>query len=504
MSLTNDAWEDIKKKKDASAQIAAGGYGVQPTTVISAPKPPEGSVGVRESLTGAGLDPSKIGWKDGAVTYGNRSFVPDANIGGTTYASKDKVNSFISDIQADNGNIGVRKTLTDLGLDPSKIGWKDGMVTYNGESYKPTVNANGTTFGAAKDVYDFADRAMRTEGDSLVQVNKYRPANGLYSVDWNDAERKVLVGGENTPYVFIDAGGNAWAKRSVLDDAYARLGERTGVKSLTDLDNERRARTEQIDSLYDEDLSREFSYNPETDPVYQAYRDMYTREGARAYDDMLVRASARTGGYSSSMARSQANQQRNYYLSKLNDVIPQLAAEAYSRYIQDRQNDISTIGKKEALYDGIYNDDIAMHEYARGVYEAQEDKEAARPYNELSLDKARSDTGAAIAENTYNTAALYNRPFTEEEAARYGIAPNADGTYPTPQQLVISQQLEIWDKYEKGIYDYKRAAELEDQIALIAYQYGIDLQLLKDKYAMKTTGTKKTGNEVDAGGFPGF
>ena len=66
---------------------------------------------------------------------------------------------------------------------------------------------------------------------------------------------------------------------------------------------------DQIDDLTRQILGREaFSYDPESDPTYQQYRESYTRNGQRAMDDTLGKVSARTGGLASSYAASAAQQ----------------------------------------------------------------------------------------------------------------------------------------------------------------------------------------------------
>ena len=66
---------------------------------------------------------------------------------------------------------------------------------------------------------------------------------------------------------------------------------------------------DQIDDLMSSILNREqFSYDPESDPTYQQYKESYTRNGQRAMQDTIGQVSARTGGLASSYA-SAAGQQ---------------------------------------------------------------------------------------------------------------------------------------------------------------------------------------------------
>ena len=75
-----------------------------------------------------------------------------------------------------------------------------------------------------------------------------------------------------------------------------------------------------------------FSYDPESDPVFQSYRAAYRREGDRAAKDTLGEAAALTGGQASTAAVAAASQARDYYNSKVGDVIPALYQLAWQMY----------------------------------------------------------------------------------------------------------------------------------------------------------------------------
>lgn len=88
-----------------------------------------------------------------------------------------------------------------------------------------------------------------------------------------------------------------------------------------------------IDELRGRILEQDpFSYDPETDPAYQQYRDSYIRGGQRAMRDTLGQTAARTGGLASSYAGSVAQQTYDGYMSALADKIPQLRQLAYEMY----------------------------------------------------------------------------------------------------------------------------------------------------------------------------
>lgn len=80
----------------------------------------------------------------------------------------------------------------------------------------------------------------------------------------------------------------------------------------------------------------QWSYDPQTDPVYQAYRDQYTRGAQQAMEDTLGQVSARTGGLASSYATQAAQQGYDQQMQGLNDKIPELYQDAYNRFLTER------------------------------------------------------------------------------------------------------------------------------------------------------------------------
>ena len=87
-----------------------------------------------------------------------------------------------------------------------------------------------------------------------------------------------------------------------------------------------------------------FSYEPEKDADYSAYRKQYLREGQRAATDTLGQASAATGGIPSTAAVTAATQAGDYYAGQLADKVPELSQQAYGRYLNNYNLDISALG----------------------------------------------------------------------------------------------------------------------------------------------------------------
>lgn len=108
--------------------------------------------------------------------------------------------------------------------------------------------------------------------------------------------------------------------------------------------------------LIDEILGREdFSYDPNTDPLYSQYRKAYIREGDRAAEDALGAAAAASGGLPSSYAQTAASQAGNYYAAQLTDKIPELQQLAYQKYLNDYNMLLSDLGVVQGQEASDYN-----------------------------------------------------------------------------------------------------------------------------------------------------
>ena len=97
-----------------------------------------------------------------------------------------------------------------------------------------------------------------------------------------------------------------------------------------------------------------FSYDLESDPVWQAYKKQYTREGQRATQDALGTTAASTGGIPSSYATAAATQAGDYYAAQMTDKVPELYQQAYNRYL----NELSQWNADRSFGHGQYIDEL--------------------------------------------------------------------------------------------------------------------------------------------------
>ena len=138
----------------------------------------------------------------------------------------------------------------------------------------------------------------------------------------------------------------------------------------------------QTDDLLDDILNRpEFSYDPESDPRYGAYKKEYAREGQRATADTMGQMAAMTGGMPSTAAAVAGQQAGDYYASQMADKIPELYELAYSMYRDEGDSMRLNMDLLTALEQGDYNkylNALTQHNndrnFAYGVYSDQWDR----------------------------------------------------------------------------------------------------------------------------------
>ena len=123
-----------------------------------------------------------------------------------------------------------------------------------------------------------------------------------------------------------------------------------------------------LEELYDAWSEREpFSYQAESDPLYQQYRDLYTRQGHLAMLDTMGQAAALTGGYGNSYAQTVGQQTYQGYLQGLNDQVPalyQLALDKYNSEGDQLRGNMSLLMQQDDIDYGRYRDDIADRDNA--------------------------------------------------------------------------------------------------------------------------------------------
>jgi hypothetical protein len=141
-------------------------------------------------------------------------------------------------------------------------------------------------------------------------------------------------------------------------------------------------------------LNREkFTYDINSDALYQQYADQYKNLGKLAMQDTMGQAAAMTGGYGNSYAQSVGQQAYQGYLSQLNEMVPELygmALDQYNREGQEMYNQYGLLSDQEqqdyGRYQDSYNKWLAERDYAAGRYDSERNFDYGKYVDDRNFD----------------------------------------------------------------------------------------------------------------------
>ncbi len=214
--------------------------------------------------------------------------------------------------------------------------------------------------------YTFSDADMelaKRNPDAGMSLLKYK--TDFYGATTDAARALAHEGAENirSQYGGYTGGGDG-GSFSLLNNYGA--GNKPTYESRYD---------DQTQELINAILNRDpFSYDAESDPLYQQYSKAYTREGQRATEDAIGAAAAASGGIPSSYAATAAAQAGNYYAAQKTDKIPELYQIAFEKYLNDYQtqhNNLSMLQNAEQIDYSKYLNDLGQYNNERNFGYAQ-------------------------------------------------------------------------------------------------------------------------------------
>lgn len=130
-----------------------------------------------------------------------------------------------------------------------------------------------------------------------------------------------------------------------------------------------------------------FSYDPEQDVFWQSAKDQYLRQGRKAMEDTLGRASALTGGYASSYAQNLGQQSYRESLGALGKLLPELYDRAKASYDSETKRLLDQIDTALGLYDSDYQN--YLDAMAARERQAAFDRDTARWQADFDRDNAQ-------------------------------------------------------------------------------------------------------------------
>lgn len=169
-------------------------------------------------------------------------------------------------------------------------------------------------------------------------AEEYASGLGLSRENFSDADWKLYdtdrrrfesIAGYKSAYQNVGSS----QERNKINTAAERLREEAGYTGGPD--GKGYYMTTANPGAFSYEDREDFSYNSQEDPLYQAYKKQYMREGRRAAQDAMGIAASATGGIPSSYAATAAAQAGNLHAARLGDKLPELYQAAYSRYMDE-------------------------------------------------------------------------------------------------------------------------------------------------------------------------
>ncbi len=190
-----------------------------------------------------------------------------------------------------------------------------------------------------------------TEGISLPGTSQYYQRTNTNPSSSSQASQAL-------GNVINNAPGQYEASETV-SDAYSQL-----QNTLQNKPGEYQSKyNDKIQGLLDNILTqKDFSYDFNSDKLYQNYKNQYMQQGKQAMLDTQAAATANTGGFGSSYAESVGSQAYQQYLTQLNDKIPELYQLALQKYQMDTDkmyNQLSAVSGQEDREYGQYRDSVS-------------------------------------------------------------------------------------------------------------------------------------------------
>ena len=363
-----------------------------------------------------------------------------------------------------DGMVGVRATLRNMGIDNNLIGYNEAnkTVTLGGREFMKPQYINeqeGISYSMPSDIQKSVAKFYSSTNNPVVKVSdaysKYAGRYGLSADALGYTNGTVTIGGNPLDVLYVDDEGKAWAfqndVQSSIDDYVRTLGVTSPNALLEQYNNQY---LPQIERLSRSIMNRkDFSYDPENDPVYQAYREQYLLNGDRAARDTMAAYAGLTGGYANSAAVTAAALTEQYYMSQLSGMIPELAQQAYKRYADSMSQDMNLLDTMIGLYDTVYGNAYAAN------------------------NKTTSNVNSSLASNSARDAAAYERywdslfnaqdyNWTERQNSQdYNWTDVLNGQKSRSNELNIENSINenIMQGIYMGYYDRMLRGQLEEQ-----------------------------------------
>ena len=359
-----------------------------------------------------------------------------------------------------------------------------GITGYTGTADQNTKLLNSLrNGGSVSNTSNNASNASNNASNALKSVSNAsnNASNALNNISYNNTSALPGVSKETANKLGYYESG--YKQSDAVTSAYKYLQSVQNNKPKAFTSNYK----SQLDSIYNQIMNREkFSYDLDSDPLYNQYKEQYTNLGNTAMKDTVGQAAALTGGYGNSYAVTAGNQAYQNYLNQLNNMVPELYEQALNRY-NSEGNDLYN---RYNLANDMYNNDYAMYR----------DK-VSDWYNDYNLANDKYNTERNFDYNNYSDMLSYWQSKAGQEQEQYNWQKNYDET--------VRQYNEdmAYKKARDAVADSQWAQELAYQKARDAVkdsQWAQELELSKTKAAQSASKSSSSSSAKTGKNYTGI
>lgn len=403
-------------------------------------------------------------------SYGGGNTVNTAASISDTVSGEGKTSSGVP-----KGSVGIRDTLTGMGFSNKSIGYNenDRTVTLNGKKLmKPKYvdEERGISYSDKGDIEKSLVDYYSQSSNPIVRVtDAYAAAAGSYGLSADGlsyGNGTVMIGGVPLNTLYVDDNGKAWAWQDDVEDLTRSYAKSYGIKVPSYIADryENKYLSDVWDAIDDLRSREDFSYDPDDDPVYQAYARKYLTEGDRATKNAVAKYSALTGGYVNSAAATAGSLANSYYVQQLSDMVPSLAAQAYERYMDTYQTELNAIDKMTDVYSLAYKN--ASEANNQTVSNINSVSKSTTDRDNAAYERQRDSTDNywdnLLKQQKYDTTERDNywSEIFNEQTSRMNESKNEGYELNNITSKLTNEQKEIFNEY----YNRLLEAELEGDI----------------------------------------
>lgn len=255
------------------------------------------------------------------------------------------------------------------------------------------------------------------------------------------------------------SGGISGRANFVASDAYNQAMAYTN-QLLSQINSGRTQYTDRVNELMDSIANRaSFSYDPDTDPLFQNYLNGAMASGKTAMQDTIGQASALTGGYGSSYATASANGAYNNFVQDAYNNLPEFYETALNAY----NNETNDLYGKLGMYTQADERDYGRLTNAYGLNYASAQDMYGREYSNYwdslnyntDVDKYNQDLAykynALAQDQAQYEASMAYKMVSDAQSAQVGASGSADASGYTPKAEKMGEyRNEALEAYNAG------------------------------------------------------